>query len=90
MPGSGVFWAPCLQKLLMTPSSNQERWGREATACPSGRGLACKDSGKMERGGVTPVGLGSRLDPAPCRQAPELCGGPPEWTLACPIAAVWS
>lgn len=28
----GVSWVECLQKLPMTPGSNQETWGREATA----------------------------------------------------------
>lgn len=27
-----VSWVSCLQKLPATPSSNQERWSKEATA----------------------------------------------------------
>lgn len=98
MTGLGVSWVACLQKLPMTPSSNQERWGREATTRPPYESLACKRSRRMERGGAASVGLGSPLDVAPCRQALSLCCGsiwprqnlPEQEALAPPSAGPWA
>lgn len=84
MPGLGISWVTCLQKLLVAPSFSQERGPRP------GERLARRGSGRKERGETASVGPGSLPDSAPCRQPLAPCRGSPEQVLACPGPAVGS
>lgn len=81
--GLGHAWearAACQEEARREEDAEGQDWGplghMSPEASSAGKGVACKNAGKMERGGVTSVGLGSELDTAPCRGAP----GPLLWT----------